>query len=69
MKIGYSNATIIRALRNGSDLQHEQNLKQIVHDFDKNINFVYYLSDIKFQHISSSMVRALPEDLGNSYIV
>jgi pantetheine-phosphate adenylyltransferase len=68
-KIGYKNASIVRALRNGDDLQHEQNLKQTVHDFDKNVRFTYYLSDIKYQHISSTLVRSLPDNLKEKYII
>lgn len=66
---GYSNATIIRALRNGDDLQHEQNLKQTVKDFDRKLRFTYYLADSEFSHVSSSLVRSLPKDLQHKYIV
>jgi cytidyltransferase-like protein len=69
LKVGYENATIIRALRNGDDLQHEQNLKQTVHDFDENVRFTYYLADAGFSHISSSLVRSLPDDLKGKYLV
>jgi cytidyltransferase-like protein len=65
----YRSCSVIRALRNGDDLQHEQNLKQTVHDFDKEVNFVYYLADVEFQHISSSLVRSLPEDLKKKYVL
>ena len=68
-KEGYSNATIIRALRNGDDLQHEQNLKQTVHDFDENVRFTYYLADTSFSHISSSLVRSLPNELKKRYML
>ena len=66
---GYRSATIIRALRNGDDLQHEQNLKLTVHDFNKNVRFTYYLADEGFSHISSSLVRSLPENLQKKYLV
>jgi cytidyltransferase-like protein len=69
LKVGYENATIIRALRNGDDLQHEQNLKQTVHDFDENVRFTYYLADAGFSHISSSLVRSLPDDLKGKYLI
>jgi hypothetical protein len=38
---GYRSATIIRALRNGDGLQHEQNLKLTIHDFNENVRFTY----------------------------
>jgi cytidyltransferase-like protein len=69
LKEGHTNATIIRALRNGDDLQHEQNLKQTVLDFDTGVRFTYYLADAGFSHISSSLVRSLPDDLKGSYLV
>lgn len=69
LKEGYKSASVIRALRNGSDLQYEQNLRSTVKDFDNSIHFVYYLSDKEFSHVSSSMVRNLPENLRYKYLV
>lgn len=69
LKEGYREAVIIRALRNGDDLQHEQNLKQTVHDFASNVRFVYYLADKDCQHISSSMVRNMPDSLKHKYTI
>jgi cytidyltransferase-like protein len=68
-KQGHRSASIVRALRNGDDLQHEQNLKLVVHDFNKHVRFTYYLADEGFSHISSSLVRSLPDDLRGKYLV
>jgi pantetheine-phosphate adenylyltransferase len=69
LKEGYSSVSVIRALRNSSDLQYEQNLKALIYDFDKNIKFVYYLADSEFNHVSSSMVRNLPIEIRSKYLV
>ncbi len=69
LSTGYSHTSVIRALRNGDDLQYEQNLRAVVNDFD-DVSFVYYMTDPKYQHISSSMVRSLPTDeLRAKYII
>lgn len=51
--------TLIRGLRNGMDLQYEQNMRQTLKDMDKDISIVYYLCDPEHNHVSSSMIREL----------
>ena len=51
--------TIIRGLRNGSDLLYEQNYIQTLRDIDPNINVSYFLTKPENAHVSSSMVREL----------
>lgn len=69
LKEGYRSTSVIRALRDNSDLLYEQNLRSTVKDFDDSVHFVYYLSDKEFSHVSSSMVRSLPVDLRDMYLV
>ncbi len=54
----YADVTLVRGLRNGYDLQYEENLKRLIEDSGE-CDFVYFLSDIKYRHISSSDVRGL----------
>ena len=49
--------TLVRGLRNGQDLQYEQNIRSTIKDLDPDINIVYYLCDSDVEHVSSSMVR------------
>jgi len=53
------NVTLIRGLRNGSDLLYEQNYIQTLRDIDPNINVSYFLTKPENAHVSSSMVREL----------
>ncbi|TXG86306.1 MAG: hypothetical protein E6R13_00725 [Spirochaetes bacterium] len=53
------NVTLIRGLRNGSDLLYEQNYIQTLRDIDPNINVSYFLTKPEYAHVSSSMVREL----------
>jgi pantetheine-phosphate adenylyltransferase len=55
----YGSATLIRGLRNGSDLQYEQNYLQTLREIDSSVQFVTFLSRPEFAHVSSSMVREL----------
>lgn len=51
--------TMIRGLRNVSDVGYEDNFRKLVLDFDPNIPFVYLFCDTKLEHISSSGIRGL----------
>jgi len=53
------NVTLIRGLRNGSDLLYEQNYIQTLRDIDENINVAYFLTKPENAHVSSSMIREL----------
>lgn len=64
--------TLIRGLRNGSDLQQEQNLLAFLMEFDPLIKAIYILCDSAYAHISSSALRELEKfdkKLLNSYIL
>jgi len=52
--------TIIRGLRNGSDLQYELNQYRYLQELsDKNINVVAIFCDMEFEHMSSTGIRQL----------
>lgn len=53
--------TLIRGIRNNSDLQAEQNIRPVLKDKDDDFKTVYFLCDSKYQHVSSSMIRELRE--------
>jgi len=58
-ELGYD-VTIIRGLRNGSDLQYELNQYRYMQELsDKNINVVAIFCDMEFEHISSTGIRQL----------
>ena len=55
---GY-NVILIRGLRNGNDLEYEDNQLKFINDFKKNVNVVFFRCDEKYSHISSSAIRNL----------
>jgi pantetheine-phosphate adenylyltransferase len=51
---------VVRGLRNGSDLQYEQNLQYWnENELGMKVPTVYFIADQKLSHISSSAIRAL----------
>jgi len=50
---------IIRGLRNGYDLQYEMNQQYWNEDLGLTIPVVYFITDRKLSHISSSAIREL----------
>lgn len=60
--------SLIRGLRNGFDLQHEQNMRRFLKDFNDRIKIVYYFCEPQFEHISSSAIRNLSDDLKQMYL-
>lgn len=57
--LGY-NVTIIRGLRNGSDLQYELNQYRYLQELGgKNISVTAIFCDMEFEHISSTGIRQL----------
>ena len=50
---------LIRGLRNGDDLQMEQNQLQFIKEMYAGLNVVFFICERKFEHISSSSLRAL----------
>lgn len=55
---GY-NVILVRGLRNGDDLNYEDNQLRFIKDFKKDVNVVFIRCDEEFEHISSSAIRAL----------
>lgn len=55
---GYK-VVLVRGLRNGDDLDYEDNQLKFIKDFKKDINVVFIRCDEEFEHISSSAIRAL----------
>lgn len=53
--------SLIRGLRNGDDFSYEINMLRFMQDMNPNINVVYLISDKKYDHISSSAIRALKQ--------
>ena len=56
-----SEVFLIRGLRNGEDLQHEQNQIQFIRDMYPSLKTVFFICDKRFEHISSSSLRALKQ--------
>ena len=50
---------LIRGLRNGADLQYEQNQLRFIREMYPSLKTVIFIGDSKFDHISSSALRAL----------
>ena len=64
--------TLVRGLRNGNDLEYEQNLTAFLKDMYPSIKIVAFYCEPQYRHISSSSIRALeaiaPEEY-KKYIV
>jgi pantetheine-phosphate adenylyltransferase len=70
-KEGY-HVILIRGLRNGDDLDYEDNQLKFIKDFKKDINVVFIRCDEEFEHISSSAIRQLESfrpGSGEKYLV
>jgi len=55
----YANVTVIRGLRNGTDLIYEQNYLQSVRDFMPEVKFAYFMTEPQLAHVSSSLIREI----------
>lgn len=55
---GYK-VVLVRGLRNGDDLDYEDNQLKFIEDFKKDINVVFIRCDAQYEHISSSAIRSL----------
>ena len=67
----YHDATMIRGLRNGYDLQYESNYRKWVNEIYP-IHFVYICCPANLEHVSSSEIRTLykiDQDVAERYIV
>lgn len=70
-EVGYD-VTLVRGLRNGADLDYEINQLRVMKDQRPDIKMVFIPCDIKFEHISSSMIRAMEkiqEGSASEYLV
>lgn len=70
-KEGY-HVILVRGLRNGDDLDYEDNQLKFIKDFKKDINVVFIRCDEEFEHISSSAIRQLESfrpGSGEKYLV
>jgi pantetheine-phosphate adenylyltransferase len=59
----YNPKAIIRGLRNGDDLQFEMNQQYWNEDVGVRVPFVYFITDRRLSHVSSSAIRMV-EKLG-----
>lgn len=57
-------SAVIRGLRNGSDLQYEQNQQYWNEDLGLIVPTVYFICDRTLSHISSSAIRAIEKVKG-----
>lgn len=58
---------LIRGLRNGDDLQYEQNQLQFIREMYPSLMTAFFICDKRFEHISSSALRALKEVSDKEY--
>ena len=58
---GKDYTAIVRGLRNGYDLQYEQNNQYWYEDLGITIPIVYFITDRKLGHISSTTIRAVED--------
>jgi len=68
---GYD-VTLVRGLRNGVDLDYEVNQLRVMKDQKPDVKMVFIPCDIKYEHISSSMIRAMEkiqEGSASEYLV
>jgi len=67
-----NNYTLIRGLRNGHDLEYEQNQIAFMKGLFPSLKVVFFICNPKYHHVSSSALRALrkfSEDEYNKYLV
>lgn len=68
---GYK-VVLVRGLRNGDDLNYEDNQLKFIRDFKKDINVVFIRCDEQFEHVSSLAIRQLESfrtGSGDKYLV
>jgi len=64
--------TIVRGLRNSSDLLYEINNLRVLSDMDPSVKTVFFVCDRKYEHISSTLVRqmeSIQEGSASEYLV
>ena len=55
---------LIRGLRNGSDFDYEKTISQLNNIIGKDLDTVFFISQPKFSHISSTIVREIIKGKG-----
>jgi len=58
---------LVRGLSNGDDLQMEQNQIQFIKEMSSGVKPVFFLADRRFEHISSTALRALKKFSESEY--
>lgn len=67
--LGYG-VTLIRGLRNATDLEYEKNQYRYLKDLKPDIKVISILSDVEYEHISSSAIRMLEKyNKGKNYLI
>lgn len=64
-KEGY-NVVVVRGLRNGHDLDYENNQLAFISDFKSDIKTIFIMCDKEYEHISSSAIKTLESFKGGS---
>jgi pantetheine-phosphate adenylyltransferase len=59
MEKSWGVVTLIRGLRNGADLEYEQNISAFLKDMYPTVKIVAFYCDPKYRHISSSALRSI----------
>lgn len=54
-----SSITLIRGLRNSTDLIYEQNYLQALRDMDPGVKAAYFMTEPNLAHVSSSLIRGI----------
>lgn len=65
---GENDIYLVRGLRNGADLQYEQNQIQFLKEMYAGLRVVFFICDKKFEHVSSTAVRALKKVSEREYL-
>lgn len=65
---GDNDIYLIRGLRNGADLQYEQNQIQFLKEMYAGLRVVFFICDKKFEHVSSTAIRALKKVSEKEYL-
>ena len=69
-RVSYENdceVFLIRGLRNGEDLQYEQNQIAFIKPMYPSLKTVFFICNREVEHVSSSAVRALKSFAGDEY--
>ena len=65
---GDNDIFLIRGLRNGADLQYEQNQLQFLKEMYAGLRVAFFICDKKFEHVSSSALRSLKKASEKEYL-